>query len=62
VDNPANHEYPLPLTAAGLDNCQVGRLRQGLRVRERALFLGRGRSLLKGAALNAVQIAEVLLR
>ena len=62
VDNPANHEYPLPLTVAGLDNCQVGRLRKDCAFENGLCFWVVGDQLLKGAALNAVQIAEVLLR
>ena len=62
VDNPENKEYPLPLYAAEKDNCQVGRLRQDCAMENGLAFWVAGDQLLKGAALNAVQIAEVLMR
>jgi len=61
VDNPAQQEYPLPLQASGRDNCQVGRLRQDCAMDNGLCFWVAGDQLLKGAALNAVQIAEELL-
>ncbi|MFM1767700.1 MAG: hypothetical protein RJA22_229 [Verrucomicrobiota bacterium] len=62
IDNPENKEYPLPLNAAGKDNCQVGRLRKDCALDNGLCFWVAGDQLLKGAALNAVQIAEVLLQ
>ena len=62
VDNPANTEYPLPLYAAEKYNCEVGRLRQDCALDNGLCFWVVGDQLLKGAALNAVQIAEELLR
>jgi aspartate-semialdehyde dehydrogenase len=62
VDNPAQQEYPLPLLATGRDNCQVGRLRLDCALDNGLCFWVAGDQLLKGAALNAVQIAEELLR
>jgi aspartate-semialdehyde dehydrogenase len=62
VDNPAKQEYPLPLQASGRDHCQVGRLRQDCAMDNGLCFWVAGDQLLKGAALNAVQIAEELLR
>jgi aspartate-semialdehyde dehydrogenase len=62
VDNPANQEYPLPLHAAGRDNCEVGRLRKDCALENGLCFWVVGDQLLKGAALNAVQIAEELLK
>ena len=62
VDDPDNAAYPLPLDVAGKDDCLVGRIRpddstpNGL-----ALFVA-GDNIRKGAALNAVQIAEYLIR
>ena len=53
--------YPTPLAAAGSDPVHVGRLRQGVDERELCLWIVSD-NLLKGAALNAVQIAEELLR
>ena len=60
VDDPAKCEYPLPLNAAGRDNCQVGRLRYDCALENGLAFWVAGDQLLKGAALNAVQIAELL--
>ena len=60
VDDPAKCEYPLPLHAAEHDNCQVGRLRLDCALDNGLAFWVAGDQLLKGAALNAVQIAELL--
>jgi aspartate-semialdehyde dehydrogenase len=62
VDHPEKAEYPLPLHAAEKDNCQVGRLRKDCALDNGLCFWISGDQLLKGAALNAVQIAEVLLK
>lgn len=62
VDDPANSQYPLPLYAAEKDNCEVGRLRLDCAMENGLAFWVSGDQLLKGAALNAVQIAEELLR
>lgn len=61
VDNPAKSEYPLPLYQAEKYNCAVGRLRQDCALDNGLCFWVSGDQLLKGAALNAVQIAEVLI-
>ena len=60
VDEPQRNSYPMPLTAAGRDNCQVGRLRADCALENGLSFWVAGDQLLKGAALNAVQIAELL--
>ena len=60
VDDPSKFEYPLPLSAAEKDNCQVGRLRLDCALDNGLAFWVSGDQLLKGAALNAVQIAEYL--
>jgi aspartate-semialdehyde dehydrogenase len=62
VDNPAKQEYPLPLYASDKYNCQVGRLRLDCALDNGLCFWVAGDQLLKGAALNAVQIAEELLK
>ncbi|HXG48209.1 MAG TPA: aspartate-semialdehyde dehydrogenase [Methylomirabilota bacterium] len=62
VDNPEAREYPLPLHVAEKDNCQVGRLRKDCALDNGLCFWVVGDQLLKGAALNAVQIAELLLK
>jgi aspartate-semialdehyde dehydrogenase len=60
VDEPDENRYPMPLTVAGKDNCQVGRLRLDCAFENGLSFWVTGDQLLKGAALNAVQIAELL--
>ena len=60
VDEPHNNCYPTPLNVAGKDNCQVGRLRLDCALENGLSFWVSGDQLLKGAALNAVQIAELL--
>jgi len=62
VDTPEKSEYPLPLYVAEKDNCQVGRIRKDCALDNGLCFWVVGDQLLKGAALNAVQIAEVLLK
>lgn len=62
VDNPDKKEYPLPLYASEKYNCQVGRLRKDCALDNGLCFWVAGDQLLKGAALNAVQIAEELLK
>lgn len=54
-------DCPMPLTAAGQDDAFVGRLRQDLFDRNALAFWVVGDNLRKGAALNAVQIAETLI-
>jgi aspartate-semialdehyde dehydrogenase len=64
VDEPAAKRYPMPIDASGEYDVLVGRIRQDCsRTDGRGieLFVS-GDQLLKGAALNAVQIAEVLIR
>jgi len=60
VDEPLSDRYPTPLAAAGKDNCQVGRLRLDCALENGLALWVSGDQLLKGAALNAVQIAELL--
>jgi aspartate-semialdehyde dehydrogenase len=60
IDDPASRKYPLPLDIAGRDNCAVGRLRLDCALENALSFWVVGDQLLKGAALNAVQIAECL--
>ena len=60
VDDPANKVFPVPLDTTGKDDCLVGRIRKSL-VLENALDIWVvGDQVRKGAALNAVQIAEIL--
>jgi aspartate-semialdehyde dehydrogenase len=60
VDEPRSNRYPMPLSVAGKDNCQVGRVRFDCAFENGLSFWVSGDQLLKGAALNAVQIAELL--
>jgi aspartate-semialdehyde dehydrogenase len=60
VDEPQNNRYPMPFSVAGKDNCQVGRVRLDCAFENGLSFWVSGDQLLKGAALNAVQIAELL--
>ena len=62
IDDPENNRYPLPLDQAGRDHCAVGRLRRDCALDNGLCFWVCGDQLLKGAALNAVQIAEELLK
>ena len=60
VDEPQKNRYPMPVDVAGKDNCQVGRVRRDCAFENGLAFWVSGDQLLKGAALNAVQIAELL--
>jgi aspartate-semialdehyde dehydrogenase len=60
VDDPSSKKYPMPLLAAGRNNCQVGRIRSDSALDNGLAFWVCGDQLLKGAALNALQIAETL--
>jgi aspartate-semialdehyde dehydrogenase len=60
-DDPAKGEYPTPILAAGKDACYVGRIREDLSSERGLTFWVVGDQLRKGAALNAIQIAELVL-
>ena len=62
VDRLADGEYPTPLDAAGIDDVLVGRIRQPAGDQLALALFACGDNLRKGAALNAVQIAELLAR
>jgi aspartate-semialdehyde dehydrogenase len=62
VDNPAKNEYPMPLDAAGQDLTLVGRIREDFSIANGLNFWVVADNLRKGAATNAVQIAELLIR
>ncbi len=61
VDDPANLIYPTPLDRAGKVNCAMGRLRLDSALDNALSFWVVGDQLWKGAALNAIQIAELLI-
>jgi aspartate-semialdehyde dehydrogenase len=61
IDDPRNHEYPLATQAAGKDEIFVGRVRTDPSVDRGLAFWVVSDNLRKGAATNAVEIAESLL-
>ena len=60
LDDPVAGVYPIPLECAGQDDCFVGRIRRDCALENALSFWVCGDQILKGAALNAVQIAELL--
>jgi len=62
VDEPENKKYPMPLFTSEKYNCEVGRIRKDCAFDNGLCFWVSGDQLLKGAALNAVQIAEELMK
>jgi len=62
VDNVSRNQYPLPLDVARKDNCAVGRIRKDCAMKNGLSLWVAGDQLLKGAALNAVQIAAILAK
>ncbi|MFM7230931.1 MAG: aspartate-semialdehyde dehydrogenase [bacterium] len=60
VDDPAHERYPTPLEAAGLDDVLVGRARRDPSDARALVWFLSSDNLRKGAALNAVQVAERL--
>ena len=62
LDEPAGQQYPTPLTVEGQDDCVVGRVREDPSHPRALNFWVVGDQLRKGAATNAVQIAELVLR
>lgn len=62
VDNPAQQSYPMPIGATDHDPIYVGRIRKDLANPNGLTFWCVGDQIRKGAALNAIQIAEYLLK
>lgn len=62
IDNPSKKEYPMPLFIAGKDEVYVGRIRKDLANHNGLTFWVVADQIKKGAALNAVQIAEYLIK
>ena len=62
MDDPQNKVYPMPLFLAGKDDVYVGRIRKDLACENGLTFWLVGDQIKKGAALNAVQIAEYLVK
>ncbi len=61
IDNPAEKQYPMPLFVSGKDDVYVGRIRKDIANPNGITFWCVGDQIKKGAALNAVQIAEWLI-
>jgi len=61
VDDPENLKYPMPLTATGQYDIEVGRLRKNIAFDNALEFFVCGDQLLRGAALNAVVVAEAMI-
>jgi aspartate-semialdehyde dehydrogenase len=61
-DDPAANRYPMPVAVEGQDDCVVGRIRSDLSHPSALNFWVVGDQLRKGAALNGIQIAELLTR
>ncbi|NCB09628.1 MAG: aspartate-semialdehyde dehydrogenase, partial [Bacteroidia bacterium] len=61
IDNPAEKQYPMPLFVSGKDDVYVGRIRKDVTDPNGLSFWCVGDQIKKGAALNAVQIAEWLI-
>lgn len=62
VDDPAKNLYPMPLDAAGQDLTLVGRIREDFTIKNGLNLWVVADNIRKGAATNAVQIAEILIR
>ncbi len=62
VDDPAHNRYPMPIIAEGQDDCLVGRIREDISNPSAINFWVSGDQLRKGAALNGIQIAELLIQ
>jgi aspartate-semialdehyde dehydrogenase len=62
IDKPAEKKYPMPLFVSGKDDVYVGRLRKDISNPNGITFWCVGDQIKKGAALNAVQIAEYLIK
>jgi aspartate-semialdehyde dehydrogenase len=62
MDDPRRNQYPMPLDAAGQDLTLVGRIREDFSIANGLNFWVVADNLRKGAATNAVQIAEILVR
>ena len=61
VDDPSQNKYPMPILVEGQDDCFVGRIREDISIANGINFWVVGDQLRKGAALNGIQIAELLI-
>jgi aspartate-semialdehyde dehydrogenase len=62
VDDPGKNQYPMPLDAAGQDQTLVGRIREDFSIENGLNLWIVADNVRKGAATNAVQIAEILVK
>jgi aspartate-semialdehyde dehydrogenase len=62
MDDPGSNVYPMPLLCAGKDDCYIGRIREDDSAENALNFWVCGDQLRKGAALNAIQIGELLVK
>ncbi|MBL7156975.1 MAG: aspartate-semialdehyde dehydrogenase [Candidatus Omnitrophica bacterium] len=62
IDDPAKHKYPMPLEAEGENEVFVGRIREDESIENGLNLWVVSDNLRKGAALNAIQIAELLIK
>jgi len=62
VDDPKNAQYPMPLNASGNYDVQVGRIRRDQSTDNGLVLWCSGDNIWKGAAQNAIQIAEELIK
>jgi aspartate-semialdehyde dehydrogenase len=60
-DEPERQRYPMPIAVEGQDDCWVGRIREDRSHPQALSFWVVGDQLRKGAATNAVQIAELIV-
>lgn len=61
LDSPESELYPMPVNTSGKDECLVGRIRKDYTVEKGISLWAAGDQVRKGAALNAVQIAELII-
>src|SRR5208283_1332563 len=62
VEEPSRQAYPMPLEFSLTEKCGVGRIRLDTALHNGLAFWVSGDNLWKGAALNAVQVAELMVR
>lgn len=60
IDDPANNAYSMPIDSANQDLVYVGRIRKDISAQNSLVFWCSGDQIRKGAATNAIQIAELL--
>ncbi len=62
IDNVKENQYPMPISASGVEDVLVGRIRKDKSVENGLVLWCSGDNIWKGAALNAIQIAEYLIK